>query len=142
MLNIKLSSYRKTWDELNTMHNGVFLEGWECCRKQAISGAFFGFHLVSASCDSVKMNLCFRRANRSLALFPRSGTRFSGEIVVAGGWLDWMILEVVSNLGDSMILCMGSVLTYLKTRRQIALWKCIPLFLSTASRGDCPKVLL
>ena len=28
---------------------------------------------------------------------------FSGEIVV-GGWLDWMTLEVFSNLGDSMIL--------------------------------------
>jgi len=25
------------------------------------------------------------------------------EILVVGGWLDWMILEVFSNLGDSMI---------------------------------------
>ena len=25
-------------------------------------------------------------------------------ILVIGGWLDWMILEVFSNLGDSMIL--------------------------------------
>ena len=28
---------------------------------------------------------------------------FSGEILVIGGWLDWMILEGFSNLGDSMI---------------------------------------
>lgn len=26
------------------------------------------------------------------------------EILVTGGWLDWMILEVISNLGDPMIL--------------------------------------
>ena len=25
-------------------------------------------------------------------------------MLVVGGWLDWMILEVLSNLGDSMIL--------------------------------------
>jgi len=25
------------------------------------------------------------------------------EILVVGGWLDWMILEVFSNLGNSMI---------------------------------------
>jgi len=25
------------------------------------------------------------------------------EILVVGGWLDWMNLEVFSNLGDSMI---------------------------------------
>lgn len=31
------------------------------------------------------------------------GTRFGGEIVMAAGWLDWMILMVFSNLGDSMI---------------------------------------
>jgi len=27
---------------------------------------------------------------------------FSGEILAVGGWLDWMILEVFSSLGDSM----------------------------------------
>ena len=32
------------------------------------------------------------------------GTWFSGEMVVVGGRLDWVILEVYSNLGDSMIL--------------------------------------
>jgi len=26
------------------------------------------------------------------------------EILVIGGWLDWMFLEVFSNLGDSVIL--------------------------------------
>jgi len=26
---------------------------------------------------------------------------------VMGGWLDWVILGVFSNLGDSMILCEG-----------------------------------
>ena len=31
-------------------------------------------------------------------------TWVSGEIVVVGGQLDWMILEVFSNLGDSMSL--------------------------------------
>mgnify|MGYP001855807810 CR=1 FL=1 len=25
------------------------------------------------------------------------------EILVVGGWLDWMISEVFSNLGDSMV---------------------------------------
>ena len=35
------------------------------------------------------------------------GTRVSGEILVVGGWLDWMILEVFSNPGDSMILRRG-----------------------------------
>jgi len=30
---------------------------------------------------------------------------FSGDILVVGGWLDWMILEVFSNLGDSMVKC-------------------------------------
>jgi len=29
---------------------------------------------------------------------------FSGEILMVGGWLDWVILEAFSNLGDSMIL--------------------------------------
>ena len=29
---------------------------------------------------------------------------FSGEILVIGGWLDWMILEVFSKHGNSMIL--------------------------------------
>jgi len=29
---------------------------------------------------------------------------FSGKILVIGGWLDWMILEVFSSLGDLMIL--------------------------------------
>ena len=28
------------------------------------------------------------------------------EILVVGGWLDWMILEVFSKVGDSMILCL------------------------------------
>jgi len=28
-------------------------------------------------------------------------------ILVVGGWLDWMILEVFPNLGDSMILLYG-----------------------------------
>ena len=32
------------------------------------------------------------------------GTRFSGGMVLVGGWLDWMVLEVFSSLGDSMIL--------------------------------------
>ena len=32
------------------------------------------------------------------------GTWFSGELLVDGGWLGWMILEVFSNLGDAMIL--------------------------------------
>ena len=32
------------------------------------------------------------------------GTWFSGEILVVDGWLDWMILEVLTNLNDSMIL--------------------------------------
>lgn len=32
------------------------------------------------------------------------GLWFSGEIVVVGGQLDWMILEVLSNLGDPVIL--------------------------------------
>jgi len=27
-----------------------------------------------------------------------------GEILVVGGWLNWMILEVFSNLDDSVIL--------------------------------------
>ena len=27
----------------------------------------------------------------------------SGELLVMGGWLDWVILEVFSNLGDSAI---------------------------------------
>jgi len=31
-------------------------------------------------------------------------TWISGEILVVDGWLDWMILEVFSNPGDSMIL--------------------------------------
>jgi len=31
-------------------------------------------------------------------------TCFSGEILVVGGWLDWMILVVFSNLGEPMIL--------------------------------------
>ena len=26
----------------------------------------------------------------------------SGEILVVGGWLDWITLEVFSNLGDSL----------------------------------------
>jgi len=30
-------------------------------------------------------------------------TWFSGEILVVGGWLDWMIFEVFSNLGHSTI---------------------------------------
>ena len=34
----------------------------------------------------------------------RRGLWFSGVIVVVGGHLDWMILEVFSILGDSMIL--------------------------------------
>ena len=29
---------------------------------------------------------------------------FSGEILVVGGWLDWVILEVFSNIDDAMIL--------------------------------------
>jgi len=29
---------------------------------------------------------------------------FIGIILVIGGWLDWMILEVFSNIGDSTIL--------------------------------------
>jgi len=29
-----------------------------------------------------------------------------GELLVMGGWLDWVILWVVSKLGDSMILIM------------------------------------
>ena len=33
-----------------------------------------------------------------------AGAWFSGEILVVGGWLDLMILEVFSNFGDSMIL--------------------------------------
>ena len=32
------------------------------------------------------------------------GTWFNGGITMAGGQLDWMILEVSSNLNDSMIL--------------------------------------
>lgn len=67
------------WDELNTMGNGVFLEGWECCRKEADVSAFFGIHFVTASSDSVKMNLCFRRANCSLALLPCSGIWLMGK---------------------------------------------------------------
>ena len=39
---------------------------------------------------------------------PIGGTTLNNmakwEILVVGGWLDWMILEVFSNLGDSMIL--------------------------------------
>jgi len=27
---------------------------------------------------------------------------FSGEILVVGGWLDWMILDLFSNFGDSV----------------------------------------
>jgi len=30
------------------------------------------------------------------------------EILVVGEWLDWMTLEVFSNLGDSMICSYGS----------------------------------
>jgi len=32
------------------------------------------------------------------------GIWVSGEILVAGGQLDWVILEVFSNLADSVIL--------------------------------------
>ena len=32
------------------------------------------------------------------------GTWFSGKILVVGGWLDKMILEIFSNLGDSMMI--------------------------------------
>ena len=31
-------------------------------------------------------------------------TKGDGLVGNSGGWLDWMILEVLSNLGDSMIL--------------------------------------
>ena len=39
----------------------------------------------------------------SLEVFEKclDGTRFSGEIFVVGGWLDWMVLEVFSSLGES-----------------------------------------
>ena len=32
------------------------------------------------------------------------GTVFNGEILVVGGLLDWIILEVFSSIGGSMIL--------------------------------------
>lgn len=32
------------------------------------------------------------------------GTRFSGGMVLVGGWLDWMALEVFSSTGDSIFL--------------------------------------
>jgi len=32
---------------------------------------------------------------------------FSGETLVVGGQLDWVILKFFSNHGDSMILCLG-----------------------------------
>ena len=32
------------------------------------------------------------------------GTWFSGEVLVVGECLEWMILEVFSNRGDSVIL--------------------------------------
>jgi len=32
---------------------------------------------------------------------------FSGEKLMVGGRLDWMILEVFSNLSDSVILTLG-----------------------------------
>jgi len=32
----------------------------------------------------------------------------NGDILVVGGWLDWMTLEVFSSLCDSMILCIIS----------------------------------
>jgi len=38
--------------------------------------------------------------SRSLEVFKKGldvVTRFSGEILVVGGWLDWTILEVLSN---------------------------------------------
>ena len=30
--------------------------------------------------------------------------RFSGEMLAVGGWVDWMILEVLPNIGESVIM--------------------------------------
>jgi len=35
---------------------------------------------------------------------------FSGEILMAGRWFDWVILKVFSNLADSRIFVVGIVL--------------------------------
>jgi len=46
--------------------------------------------------------------------FPRNsvwaGIWVSGEMLVVGGWLHWMILEVFSNLGDSVVVWNSSLL--------------------------------
>ena len=48
---------------------------------------------------------------------------FDREILVVSGCLDWMVLEVLSNLGDSMILCMIISDIYYKVILQIFLYK-------------------
>jgi len=41
---------------------------------------------------------------------------FSGKILVVGGWLDWMVLEVFSDLGDTMKKSVFSCLSHLFLR--------------------------
>lgn len=49
------------------------------------------------------------------------GIWFKGEIMVVGAWL--MILEVFSNLGDSMILFYDSMITWGMGKRVVC-WAC------------------
>ena len=68
----------------------------------------------------IKKNLFFKRVVRHWKRLPREvsevtipggvqETWFSGEIWVVSAWLDKMILEVLTNLSDSMILSFPNV---------------------------------
>ena len=71
------------------------------CSTFIHSCLLFHTHMPTHTCIAC-MCLYAWRHTRNIEMWYW-GTRFSGEILVVGGWLDWMILEAFSNLGDFMM---------------------------------------